>query len=247
MEQVKLRQFLSLKGVSVLPNSKDQGPVHQSPERREALRKSVEQSIENIKSKTLDALRQESLQSPPSTFPVRWVKELHSQVDLLALTAQQSSGAFACAVGCSTCCQVRVEVTPPEVFLIASHLLSEPEVRRSDLIDELTNRAESKESEMSKRHACALLVDGRCSVYAVRPAACRKGHSYDAVACKEGCAELPLHYGFVLGAEVWMAGVAKGYEAASFQSPTLELGQALLKVLLNPQMQSEWLAGRSVF
>jgi uncharacterized protein len=238
--------------VNDLPYSTDQ-----DPNRLNDLRKSVEQSIENIKIKAHQALRQSDAQlgagDKLSIFPVLWVQELHSQVDLLAHTAQKASGSFACMEGCSSCCHARVEVTPPEVFAIANYLSAESKDRRPEVIEQLASRAKglsinpANKSQWSARPACALLVDHRCSVYPVRPAVCRKGHSYDAQACKKGEAELPLHYGFVLGAEVWMAGVSKGYEAAGFQCPTLELGDALLKVLQNPQMQSDWLKGRSVF
>ncbi|MDH4396366.1 MAG: YkgJ family cysteine cluster protein [Limnobacter sp.] len=240
-----------------MPNSTDQDPNLQDPARLNQLRQSVEQSVGNIKVKALHALTQgqaprageEGAGGAPSHYPVQWIQELHSQVDLLAQTAQLSTGAFACKEGCTSCCHARVEVTPPEVFAIANYLAAEQEDRRPVFISRLVSRsaAPAPESHWSTRPACALLVDNRCSVYPVRPAACRKGHSYDAQACKADQAELPLHYGFVLGAEVWMAGVAQGYEAAGFQSPILELCDALLKVLQNPQMQSDWLEGRSVF
>lgn len=73
--------------------------------------------------------------------------------------------AFTCAEGCDSCCHRRFSVFLIEAQPIAAAL----EAMQPALRERLREQADSPQ------HAdrCALLVDGRCSVYEVRPLICR--------------------------------------------------------------------------
>jgi uncharacterized protein len=74
---------------------------------------------------------------------------------------------FACAAGCDRCCQVRFSVFEVEAAPIR-RALAELEIADPTLRARV--RQQGRDPHAS---ACALLVDGRCSVYAERPLICR--------------------------------------------------------------------------
>ena len=96
---------------------------------------------------------------------------------------------LACHEGCSTCCTLRVDVFAHEVLLVAHHIRTRfsPEAL-SELLARLAAHSERVLPLTPFEHAtqnvvCPLLVDGRCSVYEVRPLSCRRHHSTDYAAC----------------------------------------------------------------
>ena len=92
--------------------------------------------------------------------------QLRSRIDAhfdAAVAAQPA--AFTCAVGCDACCHRRFSVFEVEAARIREALAdlenNDPE-----------HRSRIREQAERVPH-CALLVDGRCSVYAQRPTICR--------------------------------------------------------------------------
>jgi uncharacterized protein len=96
--------------------------------------------------------------------------------------------ATACRSGCSHCCHVEVIVPKAEAELIAARTgrkIASPDVQRG--------------GEPSKRygppvpwgydHPCTFLRNGRCSIYAHRPLACRTQFNFDddALLCMHTC------------------------------------------------------------
>lgn len=79
----------------------------------------------------------------------------------------RSLASFACRPGCDHCCQQRFSVFEVEAAPIRAALLAleaaEPELRARV----------RQQGRDGSRSSCALLVDGRCSVYAARPLICR--------------------------------------------------------------------------
>ncbi|MFO7562420.1 MAG: YkgJ family cysteine cluster protein [Enhygromyxa sp.] len=76
----------------------------------------------------------------------------------------RTPAAFACKPGCDRCCQVRFSVFEVEAAPIRRALAKlEPSLR-----EQIRQQARDPHAQ-----ACALLVDGRCSVYAERPLICR--------------------------------------------------------------------------
>jgi Fe-S-cluster containining protein len=96
---------------------------------------------------------------------------------------QPPSRPLACGNGCSWCCHLHVDAKAPEIFLIADYVkdILAPAPEEIDALKQrLTTVAARTEGLDPGRRAlakipCALLVDGRCSVYKVRPLACRVG------------------------------------------------------------------------
>ncbi len=98
---------------------------------------------------------------------------------------------------------------------------------------------------------CPLLVDGKCSVYPVRPIACRVYHSLNLADC-----EVPLDdedrsvtirpdiSGLSMGIS---AGLTEGLRAVGLQTRLLELVAGLRIALDEPGSVEKWLAGEPVF
>jgi Fe-S-cluster containining protein len=84
-----------------------------------------------------------------------------------------------------------VGVTVPELVAIVAHL---EQTLSAEALDALRTRVEAahlnargltREERNSPEHPCPLLENHRCSVYDVRPLACRGAHSLDEKACAE--------------------------------------------------------------
>jgi Fe-S-cluster containining protein len=103
---------------------------------------------------------------------------------------QQRRVKLACCEGCGVCCSLRVDVFAHEVFPIAHHIRSQFTAKE---IAALRARlaAHSKKvlpltpfEHVTQNIVCPLLQNGRCTVYAVRPQACRRHHSQDFATCQ---------------------------------------------------------------
>jgi Fe-S-cluster containining protein len=104
-------------------------------------------------------------------------------------------GTLACRPGCTWCCYFTVDVRAVEVFSILDF------VERTFTIDEKArvyaevraNGAALKnlgESERTKRNIkCPFLNDGRCTIYAARPQACRNYHATNVAGCQKSYEE----------------------------------------------------------
>jgi Fe-S-cluster containining protein len=160
------------------------------------------------------------------------------------LFAASHLGKVACGVDCSYCCYVpRVLVTLPELARVVERLRSWP----ADQIETLKARLEAHVLAQSTdatspaaRPPCALLVDGRCSVYDVRPLVCRGQHSYDVQDCKIHCetgagetTQLTVVVDAVQGA---MSGVVAAFQQMGAAGTLFDLSRALLLALENPKV-----------
>jgi len=107
-----------------------------------------------------------------------------------ALLSRAPAGAVACQAGCDHCCYQPVGLTPPEALAIAAHLRQTltPEAllvlaaRLAERVRE--TRGLSSAERFSPDHPCPFLARGQCSIYEVRPLACRGMNSLDAEECK---------------------------------------------------------------
>ncbi|HEX2660944.1 MAG TPA: YkgJ family cysteine cluster protein [Polyangia bacterium] len=105
------------------------------------------------------------------------------------LLASAPQGAVACKPGCDHCCHQSVGVTPPEALAIFEHLRHTlGEVERAALaaqlaVSEERTRGLSAAERFSPDHPCPFLAQGRCSIYEVRPLACRGMNSLSADEC----------------------------------------------------------------
>jgi len=107
-----------------------------------------------------------------------------------ALLSRAPDGAVACRAGCDHCCHQPVGLTPPEALAIAAHLrqsltraaLAIVAARLAERVAD--TRGLSPAARFSPDHPCPFLNCGRCSIYEVRPLACRGMNSLDAEECK---------------------------------------------------------------
>jgi hypothetical protein len=160
--------------------------------------------------------------------------------------ARGEMDAVQCRRGCDFCCHVDVVVSPLEVIRIASAM------RRGMIPD---RRAEIGQ-ESSPNAACPLLVDHACSIYEMRPFACRSLFSPDAKACERGFTGKQVGAAPVpVPSLTWPRWLAVGYitgEVAALDdlglaSHLVELRRALALLLADDATVPRWLDGADVF
>ena len=104
--------------------------------------------------------------------------------------ARAAGAGVACAAGCTFCCHQRVAVLPHEAVAVLRHLREQVPASDAERIEQRVHgnaqRIDQMTAEEHRRAnlACALLVDGRCSVYAARPLACASYHSMSRARCE---------------------------------------------------------------
>jgi Fe-S-cluster containining protein len=133
---------------------------------------------------------------------------LHADTDralAMAFSAAEARAGqpYACRAGCSACCHQLVLCTAPEALLIADHLratltASTLEATLARLGTQATAATGLSFLGYSQAQiACAFLDGaGACSIYAVRPMACRALKSFSAAACErwpESASDLGSH------------------------------------------------------
>jgi Fe-S-cluster containining protein len=185
-----------------------------------------------------------------------------------ALLSRAPAGAVACQAGCDHCCHQPVGLTPPEALAIAAHLrqtlgkgeLAAVAARLAQRQRE--TRGLSSAQRFSPDQPCPFLDQGRCSIYEVRPLACRGMNSLDAEECKTRLRDPEARAAFLAhgsGGRSYLepirafhaisAGLQLGLsELYGLDMQPLELTLALDLLLNGPQSSSaEWLRGNHPF
>lgn len=109
--------------------------------------------------------------------------------NLISDAAASSKLTAACHKGCNYCCYFRVDVSADEVLLIKNffekHIVSEQQslIREKAKVNAAIIAPLSYSEHMRTNIECCFLVDGECSIYPVRPVACRSFHATDADNC----------------------------------------------------------------
>ena len=147
--------------------------------------------------------------------------------------------ALACERGCNYCCHQRVEIRPYEAFVLAGHIRA---------------RMTAASQHTQAGIACALLVDGACSVYEARPAACRKYYSLSVETCRDAFLRPaepltgPLEDDNLrLAGNAVALGYARGVEESGRDTNRYELHGALLEALENPKSLKRYRDGKKAF
>jgi Fe-S-cluster containining protein len=97
----------------------------------------------------------------------------------------------ACRSDCTYCCMVPVAASAPEVLAIAAFVRERFDEARQAALDRRVevNIAATEGMDMSQRDRvrldCPFLEAGKCTVYEVRPIACRGYSSYSVEDCRE--------------------------------------------------------------
>jgi Fe-S-cluster containining protein len=181
---------------------------------------------------------------------------VQSLIDKLELV-EVKPFALACREGCSWCCNLHVDVTAPEVFLIANDvregLDGENLARFIGHVRETWERLRTLTivQRQAARIPCSLLVEGHCSVYSLRPLLCRGHTSIDALRCEEYLATSDIDVvGRVqdrLYATATYHGLRRGLEEHSLTDEPQELTEGLLVALTVPNAVQRWLSGEPIF
>ena len=158
----------------------------------------------------------------------------------------------ACTSGCAHCCKLHVSISAPEAIVLAAFLTDT--VKPNDLAT-LAARVEAMavrvalldhDGRMRDNGDCPLLVDGRCSVYPVRPLACAAANSLDAAACARG-GEIPIESQQLCAIRATQIGLAVASAARALDFGRYELCGALAIALQTPDAADRWLAGEHLF
>jgi Fe-S-cluster containining protein len=175
-----------------------------------------------------------------------------------AMRARPPRRPLACREGCAWCCHKVVGTTEPEVLRIGRYLKDTlpadayaATVSRVDHIKQERERLR-EDGWAARRLPCALLKDGSCSVYPVRPLTCRGFNSSDAAACENhvvsrSAGKVPIFEPQLNIATFVLDGTRAGLAAVGMKSDLLELNAALKIAFCDPSAESNWLAGLPVF
>ncbi len=174
---------------------------------------------------------------------------------------------FACAAGCAWCCNQTVTIAPPEAIVIAAHVraafsaeaVAALKARLAALDDQARGRGAFARGYL--KTSCAFLVDGKCSVYDVRPLRCRSVYSRDVAHCRWVAEHPDLVYAWrdrplepspypqepEVIADAVLSGLATAARDAGLAFEALELIAALRIALDIPDIAERYLAGEPVF
>ena len=186
---------------------------------------------------------------------------LYRQVDLGLRAAELFADVkLACGKGCSYCCHYRVMVTATEAFVIADTVQSRFDSdRRGNVIEKLKANRASTAGMTAKEHeatniACAFLGDdGACTIYDVRPIACRKHHSADVTPCKITFDDPAASMGSPQSlprrqiADGAISGSLLAARDAGVDTSFYEMTAAVLEALENKSAAKRWRAGKIAF
>lgn len=179
----------------------------------------------------------------------------HEQVAVIA----SAKLTLACERGCNYCCHQRVEIRPYEAFVLAEHIRARMTAQQADVVIRLAANRALITPLNALQHtqagiACALLVDGVCSVYEARPAACRKYYSLSVDTCRDAFEHPtepltgPLEDDNLrLAGNAVALGYARGVEESGRDANRYELHAALLEALENLKSSKRYRAGKKAF
>jgi hypothetical protein len=154
---------------------------------------------------------------------------------------------------------------PPEAIARSRHRGSSLPAQQARLVRErlrsntqrLTEPQE-RSAGVAPRSACAFLLDGQCSAYAVRPAACAGYHSLSREACERdhqgagstapsmnaGSGGIPMSQAMQHVGTAMSEGLAIGLNTLGLSSSQVELQTAVAALLAEPALIGRWRAGR---
>jgi Fe-S-cluster containining protein len=164
----------------------------------------------------------------------------------------------ACRAGCAFCCAIPVAVSAPEALYIAAYLQETlSTAAQVALRTDLRARVEQRQGwAVDARHAhkrfCVFLGDDRqCSIYPIRPLACRGYNSMSRSACEEAFAGQVDRVQMHTAVREVAAGVIYGLIMASkgqeVEWGRYELEAAVLRALDTPDAAERWARGERVF
>ena len=188
---------------------------------------------------------------------VKFYDRISSRIDWIIDSNQLN---IACTKGCCYCCYLRVEVRAYEVFAISRYIHEKRSDAEINLLKDRLHRTVdaisglTREEHFAKNIECSLLVDGECSVYAVRPALCHKHHSLNDEQCRRsfenpGDTSIPPvgHPLIIQSTRAAILGFKDALDKVGLDSTLYELNSALLVALEHPEYGKKWRKGKKAF
>ncbi|HVJ55043.1 MAG TPA: YkgJ family cysteine cluster protein [Aliidongia sp.] len=184
--------------------------------------------------------------------------EFFEAISQSLIEAAPPERAFACAQGCDACCHQRIACTVPEAIGIALGLSA----RSDEEIAGVAGRAREVHEKSATLDPlarirtglpCPLLQDGACSIYEMRPLACRTVNSYDRKACDRFFRAFAFdkprpQWGTITEATGQMLlGFGRALDSVGLDGGLVELSSALAMILADPGLIDRYLAGERVF
>jgi Fe-S-cluster containining protein len=170
----------------------------------------------------------------------------------------ESKGSVSCKPGCTYCCHYHVMVSATEVFALVEAIEKLPTSTREvvkNRVHAVASRVKEMPSQvyMKTNVECAMLLEGKCSVYAARPVPCRGHHSADVSICKEtfddvhSSASAPRDYHREVVFRTFDHIQLAANSHAGVDATKYELHAALSTALSNPTAFKRWKSGKSAF
>lgn len=181
---------------------------------------------------------------------IHFISNLQTGIDKVTQQAQTNGAELACKPGCSHCCHAPVKALAPEVFKIAREIKKlDPEsmLAITERLSDYLQQQSSSGMQWQTRPPCPFLQNNLCSIYAIRPAVCRRAHSLKLDPCATSAPEIPQQLEIVLGAEALLQGTAAAYESRGLDAGYYDFCGALLLVLNDTSAEVRWLGGEAVF
>jgi len=223
---------------------------------------------------TSDKSKDRSIRTQLATFATERLKEASSGADVAATVVQSWALAeqllddqlyeplpkpIACHAGCSHCCTYsRIETTPVEMITLAWWLRGNLKAERLDdlrnriaIMDKITNGLSLADRSFAGLD-CALLENGQCSVYTMRPLDCKGFESMSEDICRSALpqgkySQIPLNQPRKEAMKSARKGLQKASRACGFDAVNVELTAGLHIALKTPDIAERWLAGESLF
>ncbi|MCP4297234.1 MAG: hypothetical protein GY786_16655 [Proteobacteria bacterium] len=152
----------------------------------------------------------------------------------------EKSRTTACTKGCTFCCHLKVTVTAPEIQIITEYInstFSEEEIGTllENLKDNLTKTQNADSASGKLAVPCGFLKKRMCTIYTVRPFACRAFNSFDALSCEKYLGnqdvEVPINVCYYAPFSAYRKGVTEALEITGFDHPSQELNEGMLQSL----------------
>jgi hypothetical protein len=179
--------------------------------------------------------------------PVRF---LHTKVE--ATLAATRALPVACKRGCSHCCHSWVSAPAPEVLYIAKRLRAGMPQRERVADASAATRNQDVIARKRNPVACPMLKEDSCSLYELRPMACRFAASADAAIClrvfHEASAEaIPSPVRNLRGRGAYQIALGVALKAAGLPHAYYEFNGALARALSREDAEAAWLSGEDIF
>jgi len=201
----------------------------------------LEASVADVRKRVIYSTTRAMRSKAPMEQLVTKARDEANRATRYFLRVEPPNPPLACHEGCSNCCSQRVRASVPEVLAVAAFIRVnfEPD-RIACILEQLPMRSRGWHGER-----CALLKDGRCSVYEVRPLVCQGHTGVNPADCHRvnHVVWLPQDHTFKAASEAIAAGLARG----GLRREMVEFATALRIALSESDAERRYFDGEDVF